>query len=151
MRLDLLLSHGHDLLPDRYLRRTKRYKLLSIVVASICVASFILIMLRWRGQISVWESLEIFLPSLGVGLLSSSQFIGSSAAVDKGDLATTISMFFLSGQIGMMIGAGGSAALARYGFRDALMRNLGDRPDKDHVRSLSTLRTVSLHDPNLCH
>ncbi len=133
MRLSSLLAFRHKHLLERYLRRTKRYKLLSIGAAMICVASSVVIMLRWRGRISVWESLEIFPPSVGVGLLSSSQFIGLSAAVDKGDLATTISMFFLSGQLGMMIGASGSTAVAKYGFQDALSRRLGDWPDKDHV------------------
>ena len=128
-----LLSLAYHDLTHGYLRRTKRYKILSVVAAGICIASSVVILLRWRGQISFWESLEIFPPSVGVGLLSSSQFIGVSSAVEKGDLATTISMFFLSGQIGMMIGASGSAALVRYGFRDALMSSLRNQPDRDHV------------------
>ncbi|KAL9127025.1 MAG: hypothetical protein Q9217_004014 [Psora testacea] len=90
-------------------------------------------MLRWRGHISVWESLEILPASLGVGLLNSSQFIGLSAAVEKSHLATAISIFFLSQQIGMMIGASASAALLRYGFRDALIQKLTDWPDRNSI------------------
>ena len=91
-------------------------------------------MLRWRGRINIWDSLEIFPASLGVGLLNSSQFIGLSAAVDKAHMATTISIFFLSQQIGMMIGASGSAALLRQGFRDALVHKLRGWPDRSQVR-----------------
>lgn len=90
-------------------------------------------MLRWRGRISIWESLEILPASLGVGLLNSSQFIGLSAAVEKSHLATAISIFFLSQQIGMMVGASTSAALLRHGFRDALVQKLTDWPDRNQV------------------
>lgn len=99
----------------------------------ICIISFIAIMLRWRGRINVWESLYIFPASLGVGLLNSSQFTGLAASVEKSQLATAVSTFYLSQQIGLMIGAGGSAALLRRSFRDALMANLSGFPDADKV------------------
>ena len=99
----------------------------------ICIISFIAIMLRWRGQINVWESLYIFPASLGVGMLNSSQFTGLAASVEKSQLATAVSTFYLSQQIGLMIGAGGSAALLRRTFRDALMVNLSGFPNADKV------------------
>ena len=99
----------------------------------ICVVSYVLILLRWRGPINVWESLYIFPASFGVGLLNSSQFIAVSAAVDKTQLATTISIFFLSQQIGLMIGASGSGALLQKTFRTALEKSLGDRADASEV------------------
>ena len=81
----------------------------------------------------MWESLYIFPASFGVGLLNSSQFIAVSAAVDKTQLATTISIFFLSQQIGLMIGASGSGALLQKTFRTALEKSLGDRADASEV------------------
>ena len=96
-------------------------------------------MFRWRGRINVWESLEILPASLGVGLLNSSQFIGLSAAVEKSHLATAISIFFLSQQIGMMVGASASAALLRQGFRDALVKDLPDLPDRNIVSTAANL------------
>ena len=96
-------------------------------------------MLRWRGRISVWESLEVLPASLGVGLLNSSQFIGLSAAVEKSHSATAISIFFLSQQLGMMIGASASAALLRHGFRDALIQKLTGWPDRDRVSTMSNI------------
>ncbi|KAL8954453.1 MAG: hypothetical protein Q9183_007112, partial [Haloplaca sp. 2 TL-2023] len=108
------------------IHRTKRYKLLSVIASSLCTASFILILLRWHGRISIWESLYPFPAALGVGLLNSTQFVGVSAAVEKPLLAKTISVFFLSQQIGMIIGAGGSSALLRRVFKDELVKKLGD-------------------------
>ena len=89
----------------------------------------------------MWESLYIFSASFAVGLLNSSQFIGLSAAVEKSRLATTISIFYLSQQLGMMIGASGSSALLRTAFRDALSMNLRDRVDSSRV---SSSRVVNL-------
>ena len=91
--------------------------------------------LRWRGQINVWESLYIFPASLAVGLFNSSQFMGPSTTVKKGYLATNISIFFLSQQIGMMIGAGASSALLRSTFRDASVKQLGDGVASSQVSS----------------
>ena len=81
----------------------------------------------------MWESLYIFPASFGVGLLNSSQFVAVSAAVEKPQLATTISIFFLSQQMGMMIGASGSGALLQRTFRNALVKNLGDSAEMGEV------------------
>lgn len=101
----------------------------------LSIGSFIAIMLRWHGRINIWESLYVFPASLSVGLLSSSQYVGVSAAVEKNDLATTISLLLLSQQIGMMIGAGGSSALLHTVFHDALADKLDDRRDSKKVRT----------------
>ena len=81
----------------------------------------------------MWESLYIFPASFGVGLLNSSQFVAVSAAVEKPQLATTISIFFLSQQMGMMIGASGSGALLQRTFRNALVKKLGDQARMSEV------------------
>lgn len=95
-------------------------------------------MLRWRGRINVWESLYIFPASIGVGMLNSSQFTGLAASVERSQLATAVSMFYLSQQVGLMMGASGSAALLRRTFRDALMANLSGLSNADKV-STSTV------------
>lgn len=144
-----LLCHHHSIVSDAMdCHRTKRYKTLSIIAATICVVSFTLILLRWRGPVSVWESLYIFPASFGLGLLNSTQFVGVSAAVEKSQLATTIGIFFLSQQIGMMIGASGSGALLQRTFRNALVKRLGDRDGMSEVSipydSLTFFRRILL-------
>ena len=81
----------------------------------------------------MWESLYIFPASFGVGLLNSSNFVAVSAAVERPQLATTISIFFLSQQLGMMIGASGSGALLQRAFRNALTKSLGDSAERREV------------------
>ena len=90
-----------------------------------------LITLRWRGPINIWESFYIFPAAIGVGLLNSSQFIALSLAVEKSQLPTSVGMFFLSQQLGMMLGASVSAVVLTSVFRDGLMKTLGS--DKVHV------------------
>lgn len=63
---------------------------------------------------------------MAIGLLNSSQFIALSAAVEKVQLATTISTFSLAQQLGMLVGASGSAALLRMVFRKGLVKRLFD-------------------------
>jgi len=108
-----------------------RCKAIQIFASALSLAAFLTIALRWRGAINAWESLYILPAAMGVGLLNSSQFIGLSAAVQKAQLATTISTFFLSQQLGMMIGAATSAALLKSMFRSALVKSFGD----SHARS----------------
>ncbi|MCJ1230374.1 hypothetical protein MMC12_007047 [Toensbergia leucococca] len=127
----------------KWISRTKRYKKISVAAVFICIMSFIAIMLRWRGRINVWESLYIFPASLGVGMLNSSQFIGLAASIEKPQLATAVSLFYLSQQIGLMIGASGSAALLRKTFRDALVENLGDLADGNQTLTSLPLGTIS--------
>ena len=87
----------------------------------------------------MWESLYIFPASFGIGLLNSSQFVGVSAAVERPQLATTISTFFLSQQMGMMIGASGSGALLQRTFRNALVKRLGGRDGMGEVSTVSSM------------
>ena len=103
------------------------------MAATIGVVGFVLILIRWRGAINIWESLYIFPASFGVGLLNSSQFVAISASVEKPQLATTISIFFLSQQMGMMIGASGSGALLQRTFRNALENTLGNHAGMSEV------------------
>ena len=70
---------------------------------------------------------------MGVGLLNTSQFIALGAAVGKEHQAKATSLFFLSQQLGLLIGASGSAALLNKTFRDALTVKLGGRADSKQV------------------
>lgn len=108
-----------------------RCKTISLFASTVSLAAFLTIALRWRGATNVWESLYILPATMGVGLLNSSQFIGLSAALQRSQLATTISTFFLSQHLGTMVRAATSAALLKSMFRSGLVRSVGD----DHAGS----------------
>lgn len=122
-------------MPHSSLDRTKRYKTLSILASTISTASFVAILLRWRGRIEIWESLYLSPAALAIGLLNSSQFVALSAAVEKEHLATIISTYFLSLQLGILIGASASASLLRVVFGTTLAGLVGkDVPRGGEVR-----------------
>ena len=125
--------------------RTKRSKAVSLVASTLSIAALATILLRWRGPINIWESFYILPAAVGVGMLNSSQFIALSAAVEKSRLATSISLFFLSLQLGQMIGASVSAVLLTSVFRDTLIKKLGSDEKSLQVGTMkqSNLRDVA--------
>lgn len=82
-------------------------------------------------------------------MLNSSQFTSLAASVEKAHLATAVSIFYLSQQIGLMVGASGSAALLRKAFRDALVKNLSNYVDHDKVSEF--LICITFHSDTLVH
>lgn len=117
----------------------KRCKALTMSASTLSIASIVLMALRWRQPIDVWESLYIFPAAMGVGLLNVSQFVALSAAVEKEQLAITTSMFFLSLQLGMLLGASGSAALLKSVFRGSLFKTLGSDAETQQVSGIKQL------------
>lgn len=105
-----------------------------MVALAICSLGYFVIALRWRGHINIWESLYVFATSFGVGAVNSTQFVSVSAGAPKDRMATAVSLFFLSQQVGMMIGASTSSSLLQYVFRAKLTYGLdGVGPDEDTV------------------
>ena len=113
--------------------RIRRLKVISTTASIITIAGLVLVAIRWRGPIPIWESLYIFPAAIGVGLLNSSQFVALSIAVEKSQLATSIGMFFLSQQLGMMFGASVSAVVLTSVFRKGLMKTVGSDERSVHV------------------
>ncbi|MCJ1350951.1 MAG: hypothetical protein MMC33_000933 [Icmadophila ericetorum] len=128
------------LIAGRVIKRTKRYKGISIAALAFCSLGYLVIALRWHGHINIWESLYVFGTSFGVGAVNSAQFVSLSAAAPKDRMATAVSLFFLSQQVGMMIGASSSSSLLQYVFEMKLSEGLeGVGPDKETVSILHFL------------
>lgn len=99
-----------------------------------------LILLRWRQGTNAWEgSLYAFPSGLGSGMILSTQFIGLSTSAPKDQLATSISIYYLSQQVGTIVGISVTAAVLRGAFQNTLMRELGDVPGKAEVSELATI------------
>ena len=131
LQLDITSKSRHRLLPQAqptlsFELRTKKFKAAAIISSVLFASAFAVILVQWRGPINVWETLCIFPVGFVNGMLNSGQFVGVSATVEKSRLATAISLFFLSGQIGMMAGTSASSAILRPLFRNNLCSRLGD-------------------------
>lgn len=113
--------------------RTYRYKALSFVSLAIGSLSYVLIGLRWRHGTNFWESLYTFPAGLSFGMILSTQFIGLSASAPKRQIATAVSTYYLSQQVGILVGVGASAAMLRMDFRKTLLRQLENYSDRNCV------------------
>lgn len=123
--------------------RTSRYKTLSIISLSIGLFSYLLITIRWRHGTNVWESFYVFPVGLGFGMILSTQFVGLTASAPKAQSTTAVSVYYLSQQIGSIIGIATSAALLRYVFSHTLLHQLKDCDDRDAV-SIHTSQHYSI-------
>ncbi|CAF9927241.1 MAG: hypothetical protein HETSPECPRED_006524 [Heterodermia speciosa] len=93
------------LLAGIIIKRTASYKLLTLLGAISQIVSYILLILRWRGNTSVWESLYIAPGGLGSGIMNSAVFIALAAGVDETQMAISSTGYYLAGNIGALIGA----------------------------------------------
>lgn len=95
-----------------WIKRTGRYKPLTLLSPALCALCMVTLWLTWNGDTSPWLSLLIFPGGLAMGMLSSSAFVGLAAGVEEQDFAVTTSGMFLAFNIGMIAGvSGGSAVL----------------------------------------
>ncbi|KAG8534342.1 uncharacterized protein KY384_001186 [Bacidia gigantensis] len=74
--------------------------------------------------ISLWECLVLLPAAFSLGLTSSAGFVGISTSVDDGLTAMGISVFYLSQQVGTIVGAAGGTGVARMAFEKILRGRL---------------------------
>ena len=83
--------------------------------------------------ISPLECLVLAPAAFSVGMTASASFVGVGASVTQEQGAVAISVFYLSQQIGLIVGAAGGTGFARIGFRNFLKRELGPREGSEEV------------------
>ena len=106
------------------IKRTGRYKTLTLV-ATLCAAfAYTLLILRWHGHTNWAESLYIVPGGFGTGIAQSALFISLQAAIDPAHTAVATSALYLSAQIGFVSGMAECAAVLAGGLRWALDRKL---------------------------
>ncbi|KAF7512506.1 hypothetical protein GJ744_001441 [Endocarpon pusillum] len=115
------------------IKRTLRYKTLSIFSLALNILTYLLIALRWRHGTNVWEALYVFPWGLSHGMLVSTQFIGLSASAPRSRLATSISVFYLGQQLGIILGIVAAAVLLQIELYETLMQRLANYPNKEWI------------------
>ena len=114
--------------------RTASYKFLVVAATVICTSSCILLIVFWKGNTNIWESLYITPSGFGTGLLFTSTFVGLAAAVDGSQMATATAVYFLSGNIGAIVGASFAATALETTLRSQLPKSLQGIPGGGQVR-----------------
>lgn len=101
--------------------RYRRYKL-PIVVASVnSMFTFASIIIYWRGNTSPLESLLIFSGGFGTGIAHSAVFVSLANGVADEDIAIASSGFYLSGNIGGVLGVSAASAVHQVTLRRGLL------------------------------
>lgn len=126
--------HSSRLIIDR----TAAYKSLVIAATVMSAAGYLLLIIFWRGNTNIWESFYIAFGGFGTGLLFSSVFVGLAARADESQLATLTTVFFLSSNIGAIIGASLASSVLEVSLRHQLIHSLQGIPDRGKV-GLSSL------------
>ncbi|OJJ40864.1 hypothetical protein ASPWEDRAFT_166918 [Aspergillus wentii DTO 134E9] len=132
------------------IKRTRRYKTMSVISICILILAYLFIFLIWRNGCNVWESLLLFGVGFAPGILFSTMFIGMSYSAPKESLSVCISVYFLFQQLGMIIGPAVGAALLQGVFKDNLVQRIGEIADNKMIikNVLNNLRFAeSLPEP----
>ncbi|KAL9597895.1 MAG: hypothetical protein Q9219_004848 [cf. Caloplaca sp. 3 TL-2023] len=113
------------LLAGGLIARSGRYKLLGLAGPFISCLGFTLLLVRWRGNTSTFESFFIVPGDFGSGISQSTAFIALSAAIDKEDVAVAMTGYSVCQQVGLAVGMSTTAAILQGRMRVLLEKVLG--------------------------
>ncbi|BCR86287.1 uncharacterized protein ACHE_30274A [Aspergillus chevalieri] len=111
------------LLSGQIINRTHRYKPLSLFSVSLNTVSHLLVFFTWQYGANFISSLVVFITGLAHGLVISTQFVGMSARLDKTIVASSVSVYYLCQNLGMIGGACLGEAVEGGVFSQVLRKN----------------------------
>ncbi|KAE8372709.1 major facilitator superfamily domain-containing protein [Aspergillus bertholletiae] len=115
------------------IKRTQRYKTMTMVAVGSTVLLSILIFIRYRSGCHTWELLYLFPSGVSNGIIFSTQFIGMSLTAPKERLATSIGIYYLSQQLGFIVGPAASVAVVQRLFANRLSEGLEGLKEKQLI------------------
>ncbi|KAJ4405468.1 hypothetical protein N0V91_005208 [Didymella pomorum] len=116
------------LISGAVIKRTGRYKVLTLGATGVASLAYLLLILRWHGNTNWLESLYIFPGGFGSGIANSTLFISIQAALDQQYTAIAASTLYLASSIGMLSGMAGVSAVLQQSLRvnlDARLTEMG--------------------------
>ena len=109
-----------------YIKRTGRYKRLTIVAALLAASAPTLMILTWKGQpqLSWWKGMVIVPGGLGAGIALGTTFIIATSELDPKDYAVGVGGLYLMNNIGCVLGTGLVSSIQTAALRGFLARAL---------------------------
>ena len=107
--------------------------------------------LRWRYKINALESLYYAATGFSCGMSLNAQFVGLTASAPAEKQGTAIGIYYLSQQIGIILGTGSFAALLQMLFKANLRQALGSISSADEVSNNHRPRAIHFTTPLLPH
>ncbi|PWY77266.1 MFS transporter [Aspergillus sclerotioniger CBS 115572] len=116
---------GGSIISGFSIKRTKRYKKMSIISGVVSIISSTLLFFSWHFDRPVWESLLVIPMSTPIGIIISGEFIGMTTRAPQEDLAACVGAYYLSQQLGIILGASIAPLLVRTGFMHDMAGRFG--------------------------
>lgn len=114
------------LLAGFVIQRTGRYKVLTILASTFASISYALLIIRWKGNTSWLESLEIIPSGFGMGLAFSATFVALQGSVKREEVAISTGGLYTASAIGMVIGIAAASTVQLGSLRVLLETGLKD-------------------------
>lgn len=106
---------------------------MTIVSIFVSNSSFLAIFLRWRGAAGWLETLYGFPIGVGFGVSLSAAFIGLTSSVEASKVAVSTSGFYLSLNLGSLMGVSSASLLISSFVKHTLHQRLRGLPDADKM------------------
>ncbi|KAH8646947.1 major facilitator superfamily domain-containing protein [Tricladium varicosporioides] len=136
------------LIAGQAIKKFGSYKRLSLLALFFCILISLWILVQWSHPIGTWEALTVFLSGLFPGIILSAQFIGLCTCVPKQHVATAISLYYMSQQIGIAVGISTSSSIFQQQFQATLYKVLIGIPDyKKIIKGIMSDSSVVAHLP----
>lgn len=133
------------------IKRSRKYRLIIWVSIAFSNFSFLAIFLRWRGHTGWLETMYGFPVGLGFGVSLSAAYIALTARLDSSKVAVSTSGFYLSLNLGSLVGVSVASLLIQSSVRQQLRETLRDFPNRDQLmdKILSNLDIIHKVPPKL--
>ncbi|KAK0666796.1 putative multidrug resistance protein fnx1 [Cercophora samala] len=122
-----------SLISGYVIKRTGMYRLITNVAVVLSNLSFLAIFLRWRGVTNWAETLYGFPIGVGFGVSLSAAFIALTSDLESTQVAVATSGFYLSMNIGSLLGVSTASLLIASFVERTLRDKLPDVPDKEQI------------------
>lgn len=122
-----------------WIRRAGRFKLPTVLGPVLGIICMVLCLLFWNGSGGAWKSTFIFFGGSGMGVISSSAFVGLAASVPEEDVAVAGSGMYLCVNIAGVAGTAAGSAVYGTALRKNLQAVLTGVDHGSQVRSLRAL------------
>ncbi|KAJ5902903.1 transporter [Penicillium taxi] len=110
------------------IRRTGKYKVLSLVSWLVGAVGYALMLVRWPMGPSRWENMYPFIASIGICGFLVGQYVGLSAVLPAEMKAMTMTVYFMSQQLGIMFGVTVNSTASRKILQKCLLHDLDGTP-----------------------
>ena len=103
-----------------------------MTVIAVCgtVMTYLLIFIRLRSGCDLWEVVYLLPNGMAVGILFTTQFLGMSLGVPNESLTTCITTYYLTQQLGSIIGPAANVAVVQRVFIGKLENSLNGWDEK---------------------